>query len=309
MKRTIRNLLLVAVVIAMAIVLRRTSDQFDWRKLFSQPGLLFVFLSVYLYGIVVQFWVWYRLLNRNGRLIGVHDGYGLFALSSLSRYLPAGKILQVVSFAHFASEPLIKVESVVSLVVSLLCALLPGAFIVLCSARAMVPKMPGWAPAVGVALLIGGLGLISRLEAGRWFFRLARRKFTDLPESARISGMNILEAIFSHSTVWLMECLGLLALLWVVNPSYAWTTVTYIGGSLAIASVAGYFAFVVPAGLGVRESLFVILLAQRLSLFESTFVSLGSRLGAVIADVLFSLPLIIQYVGQYTREKKQPQVG
>jgi uncharacterized membrane protein YbhN (UPF0104 family) len=89
---------------------------------------------------------------------------------------------------------------------------------------------------------------------------------------------------------------------WLASGAHVWVLATAIGesqvspGRLALLTVCGFalssalamFTFVLPAGVGVREGLLVLLLAPAMSPSAATAVVVISRFLTVVSDVVFA---------------------
>jgi uncharacterized membrane protein YbhN (UPF0104 family) len=59
-----------------------------------------------------------------------------------------------------------------------------------------------------------------------------------------------------------------------------------LAGAYGVAVVAGFAALFVPAGLGVREGVFVLAMSGLLPATEALFLAIGVRLAVSIAEIL-----------------------
>ena len=104
LKQIVRLLLGTAILVSLAVVLVRNINQVDWAHAFVQPWRIALIVLLCVAELLLQYFVWWRILNRQGQLLSFGEGYFLFTVSSLSRYLPAGKLWQVVTFLHFGES-------------------------------------------------------------------------------------------------------------------------------------------------------------------------------------------------------------
>ena len=139
-----------------------------------------------------------------------------------------------------------------------------------------------WGPGPAVLWLgVGAIGLTVPLAAHARspLSRLGRRLLGEVPRPEQVAKLAVL-----YLPVWAMAAAstGLLvsALSTVATPKSI-----AIGGAAVVASIAGFLAVPVPAGLGVREATFTAIAAQLVPLPVAVSVALAARLLATVVQI------------------------
>lgn len=82
-------------------------------------------------------------------------------------------------------------------------------------------------------------------------------------------------------------------------------SISYISGSFAISTFAGFMAFFLPAGIGAREGLLIYLLGNLTGNILAIVISIGSRIWLILCDLfLFLAALIAQSLSGKNRNKE-----
>ncbi len=213
----------------------------------------------------------------------------LFLLSQVGKYLPGGiwNFVAAADLAHTAGLP--RAAIVGSFFLALIIGIGSGAALALL----LIPQaaeqlgLPTWW--IGAALVVGVLGLAI---LHRFWPQLRAR----LPIVDRRS---LLLATALATAGWI--CAG--AMIWALALAFGGEDAGHVSpafaiGAYAFAWVAGFVAFVAPAGLVVREGALIAGLASAMPLAEAGAVALVARvivtlidiLGAVIAGVVTKRP-------------------
>jgi len=82
----------------------------------------------------------------------------------------------------------------------------------------------------------------------------------------------------------------------------------YISGTFAISTFAGFLAFFIPAGIGAREGLLILLLGNLTGNTFAIIISIGSRIWSIIADTLMfilALGSVLLFKGKKNFIEKQ----
>ena len=223
----------------------------------------------------------------------VRTAIRVYFLASLGRYVP-GKFWQVAGTAmlsHRAGLP--PVGATAAAILGQIAFLLTGAIflaIVLPMGRAAA------AAGAGVGLVLGAL-LLARSRAGK---RLANALRSRLPRLAPVVDLTgrIRPAVaarwgLAYGLTWV--ALGCAFILFVrsFEPSAAAHT-RYVAGTIAASYLGGYIALFAPAGIGVREGVMGVLLAQVMPAPAAVVVALASRLWFTAVELLplLALPLL-----------------
>jgi hypothetical protein len=298
LKQIVRLSLGAAILVALGVVLLRNVKQVDWTRALSQPWVLALIVLACTGELLLQYFVWWRLLNRRAKLLSFSDGYYLFTVSSLSRYLPAGKLWQVVSFLHFDERPEVGAASLYAYAVSMLCAMLAGALFAAVGAPLLFPSFDSRGAVLVALLLAAGSLSLTNERLVRFFARLGGKRFSVIAEQGALRLTELVVVTALHAVSWLIEGSCALFLMRMVDPSANLTSMWLFLTAYALATFAGYASLLTPAGLGVREGVSVVLLLQRMPVVLTTFVTLTLRCALTVADLVFAVPLAARYISR-----------
>ena len=143
---------------------------------------------------------------------------------------------------------------------------------------------------VGVIAVVGalalaavfGLPLLAERLPARWPLR---RSLAALREISRPTLLLCL-------LIYLVNCwlvgLGLALIAWSL-PNVAYVSLLQYVGAFAVAWTAGFLVPGLPAGLGVRESILIVLLAPTLGMAPSLAIAALHRLSTTVADLIAAM--------------------
>ena len=284
-----------AILVALGVMLVRNVHQLDWSHVRARPWALALIALACVLELLLQYGVWWQLLNRRHKLMSFGDGYFLFTMSSLSRYLPAGKVWQVVSFFHFGENAEIGAASLYAYAVSMVSGMLAGALIAAVGMPLLFPAIDSRIAALAALLLfVASLALTNERVLGR-LGRLAGKRLAVLAQQRALTVPELLVLIAVQAISWLIEGACALVLMRMVDPTLTTSTMWLFLTAYAFANFAGYASLITPAGLGVREGVLVLLLLPHMPVPVATFVTLTMRCALTVADVLFAAPLGVRF--------------
>lgn len=237
-----------------------------------------------LIGLVFTLIGWRVLLADLGSPLHLAPASGVLFVGQLGKYLP-GSVWTVVAQTEVAARLGVPrrrsaVVGLLSVVMSALAGLAVGAV--------ALPGLlaAGGAPAYLLLLVLLPLGMIlMHPRALNWLIakalRLARREPLEHPLSGR--------ALVHTSVAFVLAWLSLGVHLWVLvralggDPSATFVPAVF---GYALAAAVGMLALVLPAGLGLRELVLVLLLAGQLPHSATLAVVLLSRFIVTLGDVV-----------------------
>jgi hypothetical protein len=160
----------------------------------------------------------------------------------------------------------------------------------LTGAAALEARLPGSTVALWVLIAgsVAGLLLIMSPQVAR---RLLRRVSPGAPEAAAPSRSAVAFGVLANAFAWVTYGMALWLLARGVLPEAQLRPADAIAG-FAASYIAGYLFLLAPGGLGVRESVFVIMLEPRIGLANALALAAVSRLGMTAADILAALPFV-----------------
>lgn len=235
--------------------------------------LSFAVLLVYLGGRAL---VWHHITRRLGVAVPLSRSFVSWNYSLLGKYLPGKVFLLLGRLEEYrrADKSMGKVtlafflETVATLMASVLTILL--ALLLVDIDPVARHRRVLW---IAVVLFLALLHpwLLSRVINGA--LRLLRRPAVTLDLRLR----DTVSFVGLATVNWLVFGLGFYLLIDAIYPIDL-RHIVFLAGAVSAASLAGILAVVVPSGLGVREGILAILLAQVMPAPVAAMISLASRL-------------------------------
>lgn len=233
---------------------------------------------------------WRVLMADLGSPLHLAPAGGIFLVGQLGKYLP-GAVWSIVAQAEMGARLHIPrrrsaVVAFVTVALAAICGLIVG-----------VPALPllisrndtagtGWMLLLALPLL--AVVLWPRLL--NWGIDTVLRVLRREPLEHRLSGRAVLLATTCFLLAWLCSGLHAYVLARAMSSGADASTLALATVSgFALASSLAMFSVLLPAGVGVREGLLVLLLAPVTSTASATAVVVMSRFLTVAADVLFAL--------------------
>ena len=233
---------------------------------------------------------WRVLLADLGTELHVAPAAGVFFVGQLGKYLP-GAVWSIVAQAEMGARLQIPrrrsaVVAFTTVAIAAICGLIVGMPAVPLLITRGDASTTGWVALLMVPLL--GLVLWPRLL--NWLIATVLRVLRREPLEHQLSGRAVLGASALFIAAWISSGLHALVLARATGSGYD-------GSVLALATISGFalasslamFSVVLPAGVGVREGLLVLMLAPITSTSAATAVVVLSRFLTVMSDVLFAL--------------------
>lgn len=256
-----------------------------------QPGWIAGSLALVLgtYALLIE--SWRRMLAGWGPRLGWWDSARIWVLSSMGKYIP-GKIWAVAGMALLAQRrgvpPWAATASAILLQVA---SIGTGALIVaVTGVAALESRRPGSTTALlaVVAASVVGLAAIGWPPIAA---RVVRRLAPAGTAPATPAAAALLFGIAINALAWVTYGAALWLLARGVLPEVQLGLGDAIGG-FAASYVAGLLVLLAPGGVGVRESVLVFMLQDRIGLGNALALAAVSRIGMTIADLLAALPFL-----------------
>ncbi len=237
-------------------------------------------------------WGWRALIVAWGERLGFWQGVRIWLLAGLGRYVP-GKVWALLGMAVLAQrEGVTGTTAMGSSIVMQLLALATGGAVAIGFLGSVVldQYLPGGAAgavALGMVALMASL-VVTNPSAMQWIgtrtgqpaaVRAVR------PEQLAVAGLPNLVAWLGYG----------LALVWLVNGTLAGVTLDWplATGAFTASYLAGYLFLLAPGGIGVRESVLILLLQDSIGLGNATAVAAASRLALTVNELGVALPLLL----------------
>jgi len=272
----LRVLFLVAVVVFGWLSLRGRFDEIgnalaDTSVLSVLGALLLVTL-----GLTATAVLWLRLMLRLDARLPIVDGSAMFFLGQLGKYIP-GSVWSIGAQADMARRHQVPPRVTVAAGLLFLGYHVDTA-VVLGSVALISGKLdPSWPAWVGWAgLVVGILGLAPGLV------RLLGRRIGGREPAVNLAETLVLVMLMLGT--WLLYSLALVLL----SPRSSMSDLLVLGGAFAISYAVGVVIIFAPAGVGARETVFVLLLTPMLSVADATALALLARVVHTAADALMA---------------------
>jgi uncharacterized membrane protein YbhN (UPF0104 family) len=225
-----------------------------------------------LVGLLATGLLWLRLMAALGARLPVREGLATFFVGQLGKYIP-GSVWSIGAQAQMAGRqsvpPRVTVAAgLVFLGYHVTTAVLVGTATMLLGGLAS--PWPTW---LTVLLLVGAvLGLLP-VVVRRLGSRIAGR-----PLSVGVGDTVIAATLMA--VAWSAYSAGLVLL----SPGAPWHDVAALGAAFALAYAVGVVIVPAPAGVGARETFFVLLLTPLLGVAPATALALLARVVHTIGD-------------------------
>lgn len=261
--------------------------EIHWGWLLCSFGTILFYWSAYLYPFATL------LGGLTGSRVSFRDAFTLFHLANITRYLP-GRIWGVVRLLSLSRRFGLSKTAVGSSltghvgVETALGGLIALSLLFSTPMRQIATSVLETFSGQTVLLTVGVMGclagvvfLIPQLaDRARQFLKTV----VPLLGNVRLLG-NVLS---SHCLLWL--CQGFAFFLFVRSfAAVQWADVGVLTACFAFAWVVGFLSLLTPGGLGIREGLLGVLLANYMPATQATLVALLCRLWMLSAEMLLAL--------------------
>ena len=250
---------------------------------------VYIFLSVVVtaFWFVVRPWVWKLILAQFGYSLPYGAAYGIFRRAELSRFVP-GSIWHYVSRVYLAGQwgvpaTACLAATLTETVILLLAAIVPALW-------SLHQALPFLAAPQRVLLLVVpfvALGLMHPKVlnfGGRFLARRLKQPYVELRVGwARLAGIWLL-----YVMIWVTH--GLSAGLFVRGIlEVPVSLIPMLGSSYILAWLIGMVSLIAPAGMGVRDGAFGLLLRGVMPLGAALTVAVAVRLWSVSIELLYTM--------------------
>lgn len=230
---------------------------------------------------------WRAVLTDLGSAVPLGPAARMFLLSQLGKYLPGG-VWNLVAAAEIGADLRIpRRRSVTVMAVALLVSIVTGLLV------AVIAVLTGPADVrsrYGAALL--ALPLLAVLLLPPVLNRLLGillRRLRRPPIEHPLSAAGVARAAAWALLAWLLAGLHLFLLATALGAEATLATAALTTGAYALAWTVGFLVVVVPAGVGVREAVLALVLADELSGGAAVVAVLASRVLMTVADLTLGL--------------------
>ena len=266
--------------------LKDATFQVQWGWLVCSFGIILFYWSAYLSPFATL------LSGFTQKHVPFRSAFTLFHLANITRYLP-GRIWGVVRLLSLSRQfglSKTAVGSSLTLHVGIETALggLIGVSLILSpkmreTAVGMLDKISGHTTLLSLAcigILMVTLFLIPKVSTHTREFL---KTLTSLGQHSRLW----MDVIAGHILLWI--CQGFAFFLFVQSfASVQWADAGILTACFAFAWIIGFLSFLTPGGLGIREGLLGLLLANYMPAPQATFVALLCRVWMLSAEMVLA---------------------
>ncbi|MGH7556269.1 MAG: lysylphosphatidylglycerol synthase domain-containing protein [Gemmatimonadota bacterium] len=269
----------------------------EWDRLASRPwdvdwallGLASALVVLAYSGFVL---LWRHLVARLGGHLSAVDAHRVWYFGNLARYVP-GKVLQLAGTAYLARAKGVRpILTVGSIVVAQIFVIVAGVALALVALPAGSLRVPGGVTA-GV-VVAGALTILLVTPLFDMAHRLALRLAGREEAHVRVPVTTRLGLLAGYLAAWVVFGLGFGLFVRAVADSPPGSLPGLIG-ICAAGYLAGWVAVFVPGGLGVREGVYALLLAEVLPGPLAAAVAILSRVWLTAVEVLVAACLALRY--------------
>jgi hypothetical protein len=312
----LKLVLILAVLASVGWQLARDARHLDLHELALRPGWLAASGLLYLTGLGFSAWFWFHLLRTFGQRPAPLAALRAYYLGHLGKYLP-GKAWALLMRGTVVRGPEVRLGvAILSAFYEVLTTMAAGALL---AAVLFVWQPPEGTPLAWDPVLIGLLllalvgvpllpGVFNRLVA-RLAARFQTMESFRLP---RLRSPTLLLGLTMTACGWALLGVSLWALLQAILPTTETLTLSVWGRCTAmvgLAYVAGFLAFFLPGGVGLRELILLALLPPLLSAQDVASAKGVAAVAVVLlrlvwtaAELLFAA-LLYWLPGEHTDER------
>ena len=285
---------------ALVVGLALRTVALNWQSLRTQPiewqfspARILASVLVVFAGYAVLIEAWRRVVLSMGERLPFTTAARIWFLASLGKYVP-GKVWALAGAAVLAKRAGVEPSAAVAgAVVLQLLALASGAAVVALTARDAFQSVgQGAEPVLGVVILLSILG-VAALTSQSVLDRIGRLLPSSWPRLRAIRPAVLAVAFLANVAAWAAYGVALLMLARGLLPEAGLTLAQSIG-VFTCSYLVGFLALFAPAGLGPRESVFLLMLAGEIGLKPAAALALASRLLLTGTELLPAIPLLFR---------------
>ena len=241
------------------------------------------------YGLLIE--AWRRVVISMRQRLGYHDAARICMLANLGKYIP-GKVWSIAGAAILAQQAGVAPSAAVAAAITLQAlALASGVTLVGLVAPAAFGSLSLGLKVLTMVLGLGAIVGVAALSSGAALRAVQRLLPRNIPPLQPIAPGVLLVAYAVNLLAWSAYGLAFLCLLKGLTPSarLSWPEAT---GVFTVSYLAGLVAVFAPAGLGPRESVFVLLLAGPLGPKLAVALAVATRILLTITELGAALPFL-----------------
>ena len=291
-KQLLLQVLSWAVVLAVVVFFVRTL-QTNWQKL-SDVDLQVDVWGIMAFGcfvlaVVVSGVLWGRLVNHlsTSSHISLPDAVRIHCASWLLKYIPgqAGSYLNKLAWGQ--NNGFSKKSITTSFIYENVLLVIAGAILSLPIIVVVMERLPGRTASFLPYLLAVLVIIMLSPSVFRWMLNVVMKfaKRDQFVASDFLGGVSIVKFQLEYLLPRLLNGVGFVLLAVSMLPTVDPSMYIGLGASYVFAGIVGMMAVFVPGGIGVRESVIVLLASAYMPVEQAVLLSLVARLYTTVADI------------------------
>jgi hypothetical protein len=267
----------------------REFDPSEWRLNY---WYLLASLAVMQLVFFAQAGIWSIIVGFFGKRVALLKAFRIAYLAQLGRYIP-GKFWQLFGMIYLAGrEGIKKEEATLSFILSQLFSTPPGILLVVLYLFVLQssPKYAEYAALAWIAAASLVVFMVVFLKPGwlrlmvNWLIRLVRQPEVEFTIEKRLG----LKALSSYFVTWNLYGIAFYLFLRSILPEVRFSVVEIIG-AWTLGYLVGYWTVVLPAGIGAREAVLLVLLVPVIGSERAGIAVMGARAWTILGEVICSL--------------------
>ncbi|XVX19309.1 lysylphosphatidylglycerol synthase domain-containing protein [Actinomycetota bacterium] len=289
--RALQVLLLLLTIAAVGWALARNGEQ-AWADVKrADPLTMAIATAMSVLAPIFTMLGWRVLLADLGSKLRPSDAASVFFVGQLGKYLP-GSVWSVVAQAEMAAALHVPRRRTAAVgIISLVMSVLTGVVVGLPALPLLLRRTEPAAIWVSLGLIVPIAVVLLYPPLLNWALATALRILRRDPMEHALSFTGIALTTMWFLLAWLAAGCQLLVLSEAVGGDSLEVRHLLLVGicGFALASAIGMFSFILPAGLGMREGMLLLLLAPAMGVTTATVIAVLSRFTSTIADIAVAL--------------------
>lgn len=263
----------------------------SWQQIRAEPWQVDpVLLAISFAGAAAWYLVrplgWTRLIGGFGHGIPYWDIYRVYRKSELSRYVPGGiwqfatRVYLTRRYGVDASTCL--AATMLDMVLAALASIVPAAWL----AGSAATTLAVWQRGILIAFPVLACGIVYPPALNWWGERLARA-FGQPFRRLEISTRQMLGIWGLYVATWVLLAFAMACFARALLPHISPQQFAFIAGCYALAWLAALLTMIAPAGIGVREGILGLLLAQAVAAGTAMTLAVAMRLWIVAMELVW----------------------
>ncbi len=256
-----------------------------------RPWLVLASIGVTLAMYAVLILAWRGMVTSWGQRLALADAARIWMVSSLGKYIP-GKVWAIAGMAMMARERGVAAWAATgAAILNQGLAVLAGAAVVGATGTALLRGNWPWIDRLLLVLVVGGVAGLGLLLSPSLVRRVLAGFRITSPEQPTPGALSVVVAAVANLVAWA----GYGVSLWLLARGVLATAPTLEACIAAFTAsyIAGLVAVIAPAGIGVRESVFILMLQGAIGVPAAAALAIASRLMLTATEVGAAVPFLV----------------